>query len=730
MSKQLSIEDRISILLTSIFDEGVDKYPQNFEKLLLRLNEFYDTNKVDIINYFTKVIMYIPTKGTIYSNALYNFGKSDIINNIFKKLVEELNKNKNSFIFIRIFIFIFGLIHFGVLQNDQLINFIMENIGKKNENLLKILIRSIFLIFRKNNEYQFLIQSINVIYESNILDKNEIILKTLYNYANSEQDLENNLNKFDGFFIKEIALNNNNKQNSDNNNNDVNMTDVNENKVLEVDNIFNELNNINYENIFCPELISKKFLAENKVTFLDVYYELFLMNNIEAFKDEPNEGSKYYFFSLPDIYYNIKDKEQNNNTNPYQFIIDNITYASIDLILFPLYTKSDLCYIVNFIIFILSQNKQFFKIITEENKEENIYTKFIVSIISNVNLLEELSPFQLNNLIFFLCEIISNVPDAKIDILTEMQKLLNNNNDNYTLIYFTNSFYEKISNIIKKESVPSEIYFPEKESNPNKNEAINNYSYFNEISSNVNRKVPFNSFTNKSLFDNDEQNEVLYTFVYCILFNKNNSLSKIYDSIELYKDALREIINKVDNNQNENDKMKTVLKVIFDLYGNMPLYYSYIIDLFAFNNLLNHITIIDFIFTEKLFQKKENGLISNFYDLINICVDNCYIMLKKFDDEFQNLARSFSKVDENQRKEMQLKMEFYDNEVEKLKKQKDIICDKIMEKFVKMYEIAEGLGGNEYKGFIIKVIKNELMLFQLRYKVSEEWNEKISNLGK
>jgi hypothetical protein len=605
----------------------------------------------------------------------------------------------------------------------------MENIGKKNENLLKILIRSIFLIFRKNNEYQFLIQSINVIYESNILDKNEIILKTLYNYANSEQDLENNLNKFDGFFIKEIALNNN-KQNSDNNTNDVNMTDVNENKVLDVDNIFNELNNINYENIFCPELISKKFLAGNTVTFLDVYYELFLMNNIEAFKDEPNEGSKYYFFSLPDIYYNIKDKEQNNNTNPYQFIIDNITYASIDLILFPLYTKSDLCYIVNFIIFILSQNKQFFKIITEENKEENIYTKFIVSIISNVNLLEELSPFQLNNLIFFLCEIISNVPDAKIDILTEMQKLLNNNNDNYTLIYFTNSFYEKISNIIKKESVPSEIYFPEKESNPNKNEAINNYSYFNEISSNVNRKVPFNSFTNKSLFDNDEQNEVLYTFVYCILFNKNNSLSKIYDSIELYKDALREIINKVDNNQNENDKMKTVLKVIFDLYGNMPLYYSYIIDLFAFNNLLNHITIIDFIFTEKLFQKKENGLISNFYDLINICVDNCYIMLKKFDDEFQNLARSFSKVDENQRKEMQLKMEFYDNEVEKLKKQKDIICDKIMEKFVKMYEIAEGLGGNEYKGFIIKVIKNELMLFQLRYKVNEEWNEKIINLGK
>ena len=722
MSKELSIEDRISILLTTILDEGVDKYPQNFSKLIQRLNEFYDTNKVDIINYFTKVIMYIPTKGTIYSNALYNFGKVDIINNIFKKLVEELNNNKNSFIFIRSFIFIFGLIHFGVLQNDQLINFIMENIGKKNENLLKILINSIFLIYRKNNEYQFLIQSINVIYESNIIDKNDEILKILHSYANSEEISENNLNKFDGFFIKEILENENNI----NNTNDINMVDANENKFNEVDNIFNELNNINYENIFCPNLITRKY-SEKKATFFDIYYELFLMNNIDAFKDEPNEGCKYYFFSLPDIYYNIKDKEQNNNTLPYQFIIDNLTYASFDLIFFPLWTKGDLCYITNFVLFILSQNKQFFKVLNSDNKEENIFTKFIINVISNLNLLQGLSPFQIDNLIFFLSQIISNVADAKEEILIQMQKLLNNTNN--TLQYFTNSFYEKISNIIKKDSLSSDIYFPNKEITPIKNESISNSSYFNEISSNVNRKVPFNSFTNKSLFDNDEQNEVLYTFIYCILSNKTNSLSKIYDSIELYKDALREIINKNNSNQEqENDKMKTVLKVIFDLYGNLPLYFSYIIDLFAFNNLLNHITIINFIFTEKLFQKKENGLIYNYYFLINNCVENCYTMLKKFDDDFQNLARSFSKVDETQRKEMQIKMEFYDNEVEKLKKQKDVICDKILEKFFKMVEISEGLGGSEYKEFIVKVIKDEFILFQTRYKVSEEWNEKVRNL--
>ena len=609
------------------------------------------------------------------------------------------------------------------MQNDQLITFITEIIGKKNENLLRILIRSIFLIYRKSNEYHFLIQSINVIYESNIIDKNDEILRILHTYANSEENLENNANKFDGFFIKEITDNEN-----VNNTNDINMVDASENKFNEVDNIFNELNGINYENIFCPELITRKY-SKNKPTFLDIYYELFLMNNIDAFKDEPNEGCKYYFFSLPDIYYNIKDKEQNNNTLPYQFLIDNITYASLDLILFPLWTKGDLCYITNFVLFILSQNKQFFKVLISDDKEENIYTKFLKEVVSNIDLLQGLSPFQIDNLIFFLSQIITNVADAKEEILTQIQKLLNSTNN--TLLYFTNSFYEKISNIIKKDSLSSEIYFPNKETAPIKNESIYNSSYFNEISSNVNRKVPFNSFNNKSLFENDEQNEVLYTFIYCILSNKTNSLSKIYDSIELYKDALREIINKNNNTNNqeqENDKMKTVLKVIFDLYGNMPLYFTYIIDLFAFNNLLNNITIINFIFTEKLFQKKENGLISNYYFLINNCVDNCYTMLKKFDDDFQDLARSFSKVDETKRKEMQLKMEFYDNEVEKLKKQKDVICDKILEKFFKMVEISEGLGGSEYKEFIIKVIKDEFILFQTRYKVSEEWNEKIRNL--
>ena len=135
MASEIKPKDKILILLTYILEDGVNKYKDNFDRLIIRLNEYYDTNKVDIINYFTKVIMYLPTQTTIYSNALYSYSKPDITNEIFKKLIEELNKTKNSFIYIRVFIFIFGLIHFNIFPNQYLIDFVQENITKNNINL-------------------------------------------------------------------------------------------------------------------------------------------------------------------------------------------------------------------------------------------------------------------------------------------------------------------------------------------------------------------------------------------------------------------------------------------------------------------------------------------------------------------------------------------------------------------------------------------------------------------
>ena len=727
MASEIKPKDKILILLTYILEDGVNKYKDNFDRLIIRLNEYYDTNKVDIINYFTKVIMYLPTQTTIYSNALYSYSKPDITNEIFKKLIEELNKTKNSFVYIRVFIFIFGLIHFNIFPNQYLIDVVQENITKNNINLLNILLISTFLIYRKNNGYQFLEEIIKKIYESNVISKDDLILKTLYNYSiNIDENMIKDGNNFEGFFLQDIKK----EENMDINNNNITLN-----------NILAEMININYDNIIIPKLKSREFSVDNKeITFNDIYYELLIMNNIEAFKDEPYKGSNNYLFSLPEIYYNITNKEKNNNINPSQFIVDNFAYVSLDLIILQILPKRDLALIIKFILYVLKERKAHFKIITDDNKEKNIYISTILSFVSNQNFISSLSPFQLDNLIEFLYFLMANIQYDKKDILSCIQKLNpnnSNNNDinmesNDTITYFTNSFYEKISNLIHKDSVPEDIFFPDKNQKPNKIESITHLSYYKELFNDINIKKQFKDF-NKSIFENDKQNEVLYTFIYCLLNSRNSSLNTIHDLIETYSSAIKEIISGTNNNENSsdfNDKQKIILKVIFDVYGHSPLHFIYIIDLLAFKNILNHITIINFIFTEKLFQKKENGLIYSYYNLINNSIENCYTMLTKFDNDFQNLVKGFSKVDETKRKEMQQKMDFYDNEVASLKKQKDVICDEVLGQFIKLFEISERLGGQEYKNFIQKVIQDEILLFKNKYNVNEELVDKARKLFK
>ena len=345
MSDKMNPYNKIGILLAYIFEDGVNKYKDNFDKLILRLNEYYDTNKVDIINYFTKVIMYLPTQTTIYSNALYTYSKPDIINEIFKKLIEDLTKTKNSFIFVRTYIFIFGLIHFNILTNQNLIDFVQENISKKNTNLIYILIISIYLTYRKNNNYNFLDQIIKIIYESNVISQNDLIIKTLYNYSVSiDENAQKDGNSFDGFFIQDIK-------------NEDNMDTT----IDGVNNIFSEMIKINYDNIIFPKLKSREFSDNKEVTFNDIYYELLIMNNIEAFKDEPHKGVNNYLFSLPELYYGITNKEKNNNINPSQFIVDNFVYTSLDLILLQTLPKKDLSYIINFILYVLKKKMHILK---------------------------------------------------------------------------------------------------------------------------------------------------------------------------------------------------------------------------------------------------------------------------------------------------------------------------------------------------------------------------------
>ena len=308
-------------------------------------------------------------------------------------------------------------------------------------------------------------QYIKLIYESNVMPQDDLVLKILYNYSVNDNP-QGDGNNFDGFFIKDIIL----EENSDNN-----MSDNND-----LINVLNELLKINYDSILCPQLISRKFVNDNN--FNDIYYEILILNNMEAFKDEPNKGTSTYLFSLPELYYNISKPEDNNGMNPYKFIVDNFTHASVDLILFTIFSKSDLSYIINYVLYVLKEKKAYFKILNQDNKEENIYISFIVSLLSNENFISYLSPFQLDNLIIFLYHLISNVPYAKKRIITCIQKLNGNANSNDvnmissdTTKYFINSFYEKISNLIRQETWGDEYYYPEKNDLPTTNDLITNF---------------------------------------------------------------------------------------------------------------------------------------------------------------------------------------------------------------------------------------------------------------
>ena len=155
----------------------------------------------------------------------------------------------------------------------------------------------------------------------------------------------------------------------------------------------------------------------------------------------------------------------------------------------------------------------------------------------------------------------ANIHYDKKDILSCVQKLHPNNNSNNndinmesndTINYFTNSFYEKISNLIHKDSVPEDVFFPEKNQKPNKIESITHLSYYKELYNDINIKKEFKDF-NKSIFENDKQNEVLYTFIYCLLNSRNSSLKTIHDLIDIYSSAIKEIIGGMNNNSGENN---------------------------------------------------------------------------------------------------------------------------------------------------------------------------------
>ena len=705
MSKKYETKQKIQLLLVFILDDGLNGYENEYKKCLLRFNEFYDTNKVDIVNSFTKVILNLPIKTKAYSNLIFSYKKADITTEIFEKLIEELQKTKNPFLYQRVLTFCLELVKFNVIPEINLTNFVTELINKKNVTLLSILIRCIYSVYDKKSEKnknfnETLSKIIDIIFKTNLLSKNDIVLNSLYNYStmsNNEEDTNTYI------LIPDMDIADENNINDNNFSNNINYD------------IFTELTKINYKTIFLPELILQNLMKDSDIikSYSNIYYELEIMDIMDAFKDGPYKGIDTYLFN--------KNIEEYNKEK----IIENFNQSSLDMLLNKNLSDKDICYLINFILCVLKHKKSYFLKMLEDKSTQHTYITFIKDLLSNNNFMNNLTPIQINNFIQFLCKIISDIFNVKNELLNLINDLNNdlnnNNNSNMNMEYFLKSFYEQITNLISQDTVEKNIYFPEKKIDPIKPDSLLNCNYYKELYSTIGDKASLPD-DYKEYFKISDENEFLYNFISCLLISRNNSLLFVSNLIDFYAETIKQLIN--DNN----DKEKIVLKAIFDVYGHSIVHFLYIIDLFGYKNLLNHITVINYIFTEKLFQNKENGLIYCYYKLINNCVENCYYMLEKYDDEFQTLAKNYSKEDDSQRKETQAKMDFYDNEVSMLKKQKDVICDEVLGLFYKLYEMSEKLGGNDYKEFIRKVILDEIVLFQNRSYVVKE--ENVENMIK
>ena len=708
MSKKYETKQKIQLLLVFILDDGLNGYENEYKKCLLRFNEFYDTNKVDIINSFSKVILNLPVKTRVYSNLIFSYKKADITVEIFKKLIDELQKIKNPFIYQRVITFCLELVKFNVIPEINLTNFVTELINKKNTTLISILIRSIYSVYNKKslknkNFNDILIKIIDIIYKANLLSKNDIVLNSLYNYStitNSEEDT-NTYNLIPDMDIPD-----------ENNENNINGSNADFSNNINYD-IFTELTKINYNTIFLPDLVIQSLVNDSDIikNYSNIYCQLEIMDIMDAFKDGPYKGIDTYLFN--------KNIEEYNKEK----IIENFNISSIDMILNRNLSDNDICYLINFILCVLKHKKSYFLKILEDKSTENTYVTFIKNLLLNDEFMNNLTIIQINNLIQFLCKIISDIFNVKMELLNLINDLNNDTNKNskMNMQYFLKSFYEQISNLISQDNVEKNIYFPEKKIDPIKPDSLLNCNYYKELYSTIGDKTPLpNDY--KEYFKISDENEFLYNFISCLLFSRNNSLIFVSNLIDFYSDTLKQLIN--DNSNKE----KIVLKAIFDVYGNSIIHFLYIIDLFGYKNLLSHITVINYIFTEKLFQNKENGLIYCYYTVINNSIENCYYMLEKLDDEFQNLAKNYSKEDDDKRKETQAKMDLYGNEVSLLKKQKDVICDEVLGSFYKLYEMSEKLGGNDYKEFIKKCILDEIALFQKRNYVVKE--ENVENMIK
>ena len=181
-SKELSPDTKIRLLLSLINDDGFDKFEKSFNKLITRFSEFYGLFSQNIINYLTKSILFIPLKTKIYTYAIYQFNKNDITKQVFEEIIKYLIENNNDYFpLLRAFIFFIQCTIMKIIPENNYLDYIKNCIEKKNNSAIWYIIKSIVIIYDKNNDYEIIKKSIELIKDSNLL-KDNLLYETIYNY--------------------------------------------------------------------------------------------------------------------------------------------------------------------------------------------------------------------------------------------------------------------------------------------------------------------------------------------------------------------------------------------------------------------------------------------------------------------------------------------------------------------------------------------------------------------
>ena len=691
-AKELTPDTKIRLLLALINDDGFEKFDKAFNKLITRFNEFYDLYSNDIIHYLTQAILYIPLKTKIYAFAIYKFNKNDITKQVFEQINKKKKKSNDCFCLLRIFIFYIQCTILKIIPEKDYLNYIEKCINKKNNSSLWYIIKSIVMLYNKNDNYEIIEKTIKLINDSYLL-KDSLLWKIIYDYFN-----DNNKS------IKGCHL------------------DIKEEENIEFDssnliNPFDTFEDIKYENLDFPKDIDYEIICNKDITYENYHYKLILSDIVNGLKDNFIICEKY-LFNL-NQFYNLESNDENNiQIN----ILDNLPSVILSLILYSLISQSDLILYSSLTVDILKNKSTIFIENEDKEKEINIFTKYISEILQNENFLKSLSSIQIKNLVEFISFYLPNITNSRNDILNlrlvNQSSIYNN--------YYGKCLCNKICTLITKEQfVKSTLIYNETflqiiSEEPKIDDSLKKNEDFIIMSDNIKNKNHFSDFES-NLINKSNENELLYNFISAIIYNRSKTFSHLNRSILLYSEAIKEM-----SKNNKDEKERIIIKSIFDSYEHSTTHLLFLISQFLDNFLISHSNVIKFIFTEKLLQSKEHIINWIYYELIEFTLKNSNYLNdrtnKLLKDEQTNLAES----NEDARKDIIQKIENLENLINDLDKEKESLPEKICQNFIALYDTSEKLGGEELKFFVKKTIENEVKKFLINNLIDEEQANKYS----